>query len=131
MTFVYIIIGIVVLFFGMQFLMIFSAKRAKGTKISGLKGNLKILEKNGAKGIVYFYSPSCRACKMQTPIIKSLQRAYINIFDVDISRDMDTARIFGIRATPTTLAIKNGVIDQVYVGVKQQDIFEKFLRNKN
>jgi len=131
MTFVYIIIGILVLFFGMQFLMIFSAKRARGTKISGLKGSLKTLEKNGSKGIVYFYSPSCRACKMQTPIIKSMQRANKNIFDVDISRDLETARIFGIKATPTTLAIKNGIIDQVYVGVKQQDIFEKFLRNKN
>ena len=131
MTFVYIIIGILALFFGLQFFMIFSAKRAKGTKISGLKGNLKILEKNGAKGIVYFYSPSCRACKMQTPIIKTLQRANKNIFDVDISRDLETARIFGIKATPTTLAIRNGVIDQVYVGVKQQDIFEKFLRERN
>jgi thioredoxin 1 len=131
MTFVYIIIGILALFFGLQFFMIFSAKRAKGTKISGLKGSLKILEKNGAKGIVYFYSPSCRACKMQTPIIKSLQKANKNIFDVDISRDLETARIFGIKATPTTLAIRNGIIDQVYVGVKQQDIFEKFLRERN
>jgi thioredoxin 1 len=130
MTFVYIIIGILVLFFGMQFIMIFSAKRTKGTKISGLKGNLKILEKDGSKGIIYFYSPSCRACKMQSPIIKSLQRGYKNIFDVDISRDMETARLFGIKATPTTLAIKNGIIDEVFVGVKQQNIFENFLRNK-
>jgi thioredoxin len=131
MTFVYIIIGILVLFFGMQFLMIFSAKRAKGTKISGLKGSLKTLEKNGSKGIIYFYSPGCRACKMQTPIIKSMQKANKNIFDVDISKDLETARLFGIKATPTTLAVRNGVIDQVYVGVKQQDIFEKFLRERN
>ena len=131
MTFVYIVIGILALFFGMQFLMIFSAKRAKGTKVSGLKGSLKILEKNGSKGIVYFYSPGCRACKMQTPIIKSLQKANKNIFDVDISRDLETARIFGIKATPTTLAIRDGVVDQVYVGVKQQDIFENFLMGRN
>lgn len=128
MTFVYIVVAVLALFFGLQFFMIFSAKRAKGNQVSGLSGKLKILEKNGSKGIIYFYSPNCRACKMQTPIIKSLQKAYKNIFDVDISSDMATARIFGIKATPTTIAVRNGVIDQVFVGVKQQDIIEKFLK---
>ncbi len=130
MIFVYIVAAILALFFGLQFFMIFSAKRAKGTKISGLTGKLKVLEKNGVKGMIYFYSPNCRACKIQTPIIKSLQKANKNVFDVDISNDMATARIFGIKATPTTITVRDGIIDQVYVGVKQQDIFEKFLMEK-
>ena len=130
MTFVYIIGGIVILFLGLQFFMIFSAKRTKGTKISGLSGSLKTLEKNGSNGIVYFFSPSCRACTMQTPIIKSLQKKYKNIFDVDISKDMQTARAFGIKATPTTVAIKNGIIEEVFVGVKQQNIFETYLNRR-
>ena len=130
MTFVYIIGGIVILFLGLQFFMIFSAKRTKGTKISGLSGSLKALEKNGSNGIVYFFSPSCRACTMQTPIIKSLQKKYKNIFDVDISKDMQTARVFGVKATPTTVAIKNGIIEEVFVGVKQQNIFETYLNRR-
>lgn len=130
MTFVYIIGGIVILFLGLQLFMIFSAKRTKGTKISGLSGSLKTLEKNGSNGIVYFFSPSCRACTMQTPIIKSLQKKYKNIFDVDISKDMQTARVFGVKATPTTVAIKNGIIEEVFVGVKQQNIFETYLNRR-
>ena len=130
MTFVYIIVGIVLLFLGLQMYMIFSAKRSKGTKISGLSGNLKSLEKSGSKGIVYFFSPSCRACTMQTPVIKSLQKKYKNIFDVDISKDLQTARIFGVKATPTTVAIKDGIIDNVFIGVKQQDVFENYLQRR-
>lgn len=130
MTFVYIIISIVALFAGMQFFMIFSAKRAKGKKVAGLQGNLKSLEKNGSKGMVYFFSPSCRACSMQTPVIKTLQRKYKNIFDVDISKDFQTARIFGIKATPTTVVIKNGIVDDVFVGVKQQQVLENYLNRR-
>ncbi len=130
MTFVYIILSIVALFVGLQFYMIFSAKRARGKKISGLQGNLKSLEKNGSKGMVYFFSPSCRACTMQTPVIKSLQRKYKNVFDVDISKDFQTARLFGIKATPTTVAIKNGIIDDVFVGVKQQQVLENYLNRR-
>ncbi len=130
MTFVYIIVGVVVLYISLQMFMIFSAKRSKGTKISGLPGSLKSLEKNGSKGIVYFFSPSCRACTMQTPIIKSLQKKYKNIFDVDISEDMQTARIFGVKATPMTVAVKNGIIEDVFIGVKQQNVFENYLQRR-
>ncbi len=127
MIFVYIVLGLIALFMALQFIMVFAAKRTKGKKLSGLSGRLKPLEKNGSSGLVYFFSPSCRACKMQTPVIKDLQKNYKNVFDVDISKDMQTARIFGVKATPTTVAVKNGLIDKVFVGFKQQDVIEKQL----
>lgn len=127
MIFVYIILGLIALFLSMQFIMVFAAKRTKGKKLNGLSGKLKSLEKNGSAGLVYFFSPSCRACKMQTPVIKDLQKNYKNVFDIDISKDMQTARIFGVKATPTTVAVKDGLISKVFVGFKQQDIIEKQL----
>ncbi|MCL5031169.1 MAG: thioredoxin family protein [Bacteroidetes bacterium] len=127
MIFVYIILGLIALFLSMQFIMVFAAKRTKGKKLNGLSGKLKSLEKNGSAGLVYFFSPSCRACKMQTPVIKDLQKNYKNVFDVDISKDLQTARIFGVKATPTTVAVKDGLISKVFVGFKQQDIIEKQL----
>src|SRR3990170_4054467 len=99
-TIIYIILGAVLLIFSLQFLMINAAKKSKGKKLTGLQGKLKGLEKNGSKGLVYFFSPSCHACKAQTPIIKELQSKNKNVFDVDISKDMETAKIFGIKATP-------------------------------
>ncbi len=130
MIFVYIIVGIIALFMLLQYSMIFAAKRTQGNKITGLSGRLKSLEKKGATGLVYFFSPSCRACKAQTPIIKTLEKTYRNVFDVDISSDVETARVFGVKATPTTVLIKNGVIDKVFLGVKQKEFIEKLLKER-
>jgi thioredoxin len=127
MIFVYIILAIVIVIFLLQFLMIIAAKKSTGKKLKGLKGKLKRLENNGSKGLVYFFSPSCHACKAQTPIIKELQSSNKNIFDIDISKDMESARIFGIKATPTTMIVENGTINHVLLGVKQKDVLESYL----
>lgn len=128
MTIVYIILGVVLLIFGLQFFMILAAKKSTGKKLKGLKGRLKGLERIDSKGLVYFFSPSCHACRAQTPIIKELQSLNRNVFDVDISKDMETARIFGIKATPTTMVVENGTIRQVLLGVKQKDVLKKYLK---
>ncbi len=127
MTVIYIIAGFALVFFSLQMSMVLSARKSKGKKISGLQGKLKILERNGSKGLVYFFSPGCRACKYQTPIIKELQSSDKNIFDVDISKDLQTARAFGIKATPTTVLIENGVVKQVMLGVKQKEDLRSYL----
>ena len=127
-TVVYIILGVVLLFFGLQYSIILGAKKSKGKKVTGLKGKLKGLERNGSRGLIYFYTPTCRACKMQTPIIKELQSSNRNVFDVDISKDTDTAGIFGVKATPMTVVLENGVISQVLVGVKQKDVLRGYLK---
>ena len=127
MTIVYIILAVVILILALQLLMVFAAKKSKGKKLKGLQGKLKGLEKDGSKGLVYFFSPTCHACKAQTPIIKELQSSNSNIFDVDISKDMDTAKIFGIKATPTTMIVKNGTISQVLLGVKQKSVLKNYL----
>jgi len=130
MIFVYIIIGVIVLYIFFQYSMIFAAKRTRGNRITGLTDRLKSLEKKDVTGLVYFFSPTCSACKSQTPIINSLQKDYKNVFDVDISKDLETSRIFGVKATPTTVLVKNGVIDKVFLGVKQKKFIGKYLENK-
>jgi thioredoxin 1 len=127
MTFIYVFAGFALVFFSLQYLMVFQAKQSTGKKITGLQGRLKTLERNGSKGLVYFFSPGCRACKYQTPIIKELQSSEKNIFDVDISKDMETARVFGIKATPTTILVENGIVKQVLLGVKQKEDLRSYL----
>src|ERR1035437_3219313 len=99
MIILYIFIGIIALFMVIQFNMIRMAKKSKGIKLSGLRGELKVLERKGTNGLVYFFSPSCHACKTQTPLIREMKSEYKNIFDIDISKDFQTAGIFGIKAT--------------------------------
>jgi thioredoxin 1 len=127
MTIIYIVLAVMLLIFALQFFLIAAAKRSKGKKLTGLNGKLRSLERNGSKGLVYFFRPSCHACKAQTPIIQELKSLNKNVFDVDISKDMQKAKVFGIKATPTTMIVENGIISQVFIGAKPKEILKGYL----
>jgi thiol-disulfide isomerase/thioredoxin len=131
MTILYIgtiVVGLLVI---MQLNMLRMAKKSKGIQLSGLTGKMRILEKKGSKGLVYFFSPGCHACKAQTPVIKLLQSEYKNIYDVDISQDSETAQIFGIKATPTTVLVEDGIIRKVLLGTKTKEVLESLILKLN
>ena len=77
--------------------------------------------------LLYFYSPSCGPCRSMTPIIDQLAAAHDNVGKIDIQKDPETAREFGIRATPTTVLLQGNVIKQVALGAKTQKQLEKLL----
>lgn len=124
----YVIGGLVLLFIIMQITVVSSSKKMKGNKITGLTGKLKELEREGSKGLVYFYSPSCHACKTITPIIQSMKTGHKNVFDINVADNFDIARIFGIKATPTTILVKDGVISEVIIGARSKNDLESFLK---
>lgn len=129
MTVLYITAAIIILFFFMQWSMVKGAQKSKGLKLTGLSSNLKRLEQKGSMGLVYFFSPSCHACKAQTSVINSMQSENKNIYAVDISQDLQTARIFGIKATPTTILVKDGIVNQVLVGAKPRRALEELMNS--
>ncbi len=124
---VYILLGIFIAFMGMQYLMVLRGKRNKGKKVEPVGGKLGNVMSMGGKAMFYFYSPSCRACKYQTPIIDRLISEGLKIQKVDISRDMATARKFGVMATPTTVVTKGNEIVEFLIGAKQEDKLRKYL----
>lgn len=127
MIVVYILLGIFVAFMGMQYLMVLRSKRNKGKRVENVGGKLGKLMMAGGKAMVYFYSPSCRACKYQTPMIDRLISDGHKVQKVDISRDMATARKFGVMATPTTVVLEGDRIVEFLVGAKTEDKLRKFL----
>lgn len=124
---VYIVLGIIIAFVGMQFFMVLRSKRNKGKRVESIGGKLGKMMTKGEKGIVYFYSPACRACKYQTPIIDRLISDGHNIQKIDISRDLSTARKFGVMATPTTVVLKGNEIVEFLVGAKTEDKLRRYL----
>ncbi len=131
MTLLYIATMIVALLVIMQLNMLRLAKKSKGIQLTGLSGQMRQLEKKGSKGLVYFFSPGCHACKTQTPVIKSLQSEYKNIYTIDISQDSETAQIFGIKATPTTIVVEDGEISKVLLGAKTKEVLENLVVKLN
>jgi thiol-disulfide isomerase/thioredoxin len=104
----------------MQIITVLMAKRSKGTKLNGLHGELKKLEQSDSNGLVYFHSPGCHACKAQTPVVKKLQSKYKNLYDVDVSKDYPSAKVFGVKATPTLIQVENGTIKDVIIGARRE-----------
>ena len=123
---VYILLGIFIAFMGMQYLMILRSKKNKGKRVKQVSGKLGEMMLRGQKAMVYFYSPTCRACKVQTPIIDRLISDGHEIQKIDISRDISTARKFGVMATPTTVVLEGDKIVEFLVGAKTGDKLRKY-----
>lgn len=121
MTIVYIIIGIVVLFFAFQYGLVLKMRFKKGKKVPELDGKYGKVIQSGRKAVFYFYSQSCHACKPMTPIVDQFVKKRKNIYKVDITRDMATARKFGVMGTPSTVLVENGIIKEFLVGPQSED----------
>ena len=120
-------IAIVALFVGTQFLLVSRMRRQRGKHAPELDGKAQRWLKKGKPALFYFYSPSCGACRAMTPVVKTLEKERGGVFPVDISRDMETARKFGVMATPTTVVVDNGIIREVLIGPQPRTTLEAFV----
>jgi thioredoxin 1 len=120
MIIIYIISGIILLLISLQLSVQIKARLKKGKVVTGLSGNIGEIVRRGERVMMYFYSPTCAACRYQTPIIDDIQRTKKNIFKIDISKDYKTAMAVGVMGTPSTVIIKGGVINKIFVGAKQK-----------
>lgn len=121
---------VLVLFLGLigyQRVMVWKMSRAKGKDIPELTGKYGKAVKKGGKAVFYFFSPNCRACKPMTPIISELTKKYKNVFKVDISRDMATARSFGVMGTPSLVVVSKGKIDEFLVGPQSESKIDSLI----
>ncbi len=127
MIILYIIAGIVVLFFSLQFFMVIKMRFKKGKDAPSLSGSAGKLIQSGNKALFYFFSPSCRACYAMTPMMEQLSRKNKNVFKIDISKDMDTARKFGVMGTPSTVVVETGKIKEFLVGAQSESRIKALL----
>lgn len=117
----YIIAGLVMLFFLFQFFMIFKMRFKKGKPAPQLGGQFKNAVDKYEKVLFYFHSPGCHACKPMTPVMNELDRRNKNYFCIDISRDFEMARKFGVMATPSTVIIEKGKIKDILMGPQKKE----------
>ncbi|MCG7976025.1 MAG: thioredoxin family protein [Candidatus Thiodiazotropha taylori] len=101
-----------------------SAKRQIGHKVASENGETE-------DRLLYFYSESCPPCKQMTPIIDDLSTQHGKISKINISDDPDAARAYKIRATPTLILVKDGVIDDILLGAKKATQIEALLNKIN
>jgi thioredoxin 1 len=122
--------ALLLLFIGfivMQMVLLRRMRRLEGKAAPELSGKHKRWVKPGNRALFYFYSPACGACRTMTPVIKKLSQHNEGVFSVDITRDMETARKFGVMATPTTIVVVDGVVQRVLVGSQTPELLESTL----
>jgi thioredoxin 1 len=118
---------LILAFFGLQYFMVFKMKLKKGKSAPELSGPYGKAIKNKKTALFYFYSPSCGACKSMTPIVSGYTKNNSRCFKVDISKDMETARAFGVMGTPSTVLVEDGIIKEFIVGPKPASEFTQLL----
>ncbi len=120
-------VSVVLLIISFQIYTVIKSKMSAGKSIPFEKLNSSVSEKlKDKKGLIYFYSPTCHNCKTVTPIVDKLKVEFPNIESIDLSKDIDTARAFGIMGTPALIFINDNLVDSVHLGIKS----EEFIRTK-
>jgi thioredoxin-like negative regulator of GroEL len=55
-----------------------------------------------------------------TPLIDELTKSHDRVIKIDVQQDQTTTQSLGVRATPTTLLIKDNVVQQVLQGARSK-----------
>ncbi len=108
---------------GFQFFLVRKSKKIKGSQINPnyLSNEIKKAVMKD-QSMLYFYSPSCGACRSQTPVIEKLKKEFKNVLSIDVSRDFRTARVFGIMGTPSIVILNKGTVKEIFIGAKDENI---------
>ena len=115
------IVLVIVGFFVMMRVMVWvSGKLKKGKKIPPFSGELGKKIQKGEKLLLYFYSPSCGACKTMTPVVEEMMDKKDNVYKINLAKDYNIGKIFGIMGTPATIVVNESKIDQYILGARSK-----------
>ncbi|XP_004675749.1 PREDICTED: thioredoxin, mitochondrial [Condylura cristata] len=81
--------------------------------------------------VVDFHAQWCGPCKILGPRLEKMvakQQGKVVMAKVDIDDHTDLAIEYEVSAVPTVLAIKNGDVVDKFVGIKDEDQLEAFLK---
>ena len=120
------VLVIITVFVGLKYLMQKRAQRSKGKEvdISVFDDKIKKLLRS-EKSILYFYTPTCGACRSQTPIIDKLEAKTNAVGKIDLSVNRNAAKEFGIMGTPSTAIMSGNRIAEIFIGLKQETFLKK------
>ncbi len=84
--------------------------------------------KSGAPTVLYFHTPTCRACAAQDPVIRRVQKRHPDaIFKVNAKTHRQAASAYGVMGVPFLAFIRDGTVVSAKAGVQQESSITAFL----
>ena len=88
--------------------------------------NEKDFDQDTKEGVclIDFYATWCMPCRMFANILEEIDEEIgdkIKIFKVDVDKNENIARKFGVMSIPTIIILKDGQLQDKHVGVWQKD----------
>ncbi len=130
-------LGTLVAFFAVAFvalmiaLQVLARQRSRawlGAKVPALPGALGHEVSRHDRALLYFFSPSCAACRTLTPGIRELQKKNDGVFAIDVTKELDLARALNVMATPSTVEVQAGVVTGYHLGAIPSEVLARFER---
>jgi thioredoxin 1 len=118
---VLIVLGIIGFFVFMRLLVWFNGKLKKGKEIPPFSGEIGERIQKGDRLLLYFYSPSCGACKAMTPVVDEMMNKKNNVYKINLSKDYNIGKIFGVMGTPATIVVNESKIEQFILGGRSKN----------
>jgi thioredoxin 1 len=81
----------------------------------------------GTPAIVDFWAEWCAPCRAIAPIIAELAGSYggqVKVVKMNVDENPSTPARYGVRAIPTILAFKDGVVVEQITGARPKSAFE-------
>ncbi len=121
----YTVVGLLLAWLGYLVYQWWSAKAAlQGREIGNL---VPQLADHPEHALVYCFSPGCGPCRRMSPLIDRLCEQRQPIVKLDVSEQAELANRLQIRAVPTLLVVRCGVVEQVLLGIQPEEEIEALL----
>jgi thioredoxin 1 len=82
----------------------------------------------GHKTLLYFYTPTCGACRMQEPILQRLQKKHGEaIFKIDATQNYAAASAYGVLGVPFIVFVDKTKVISAHAGLQSEARLAAFL----
>ena len=118
--------GFFVLMVGMNLFVRMQARKMRGQPVPAVAGALGERLRQDSRALLYFYSPSCGACRAITPKVEQLASRSPAVTVVNVAERFDLARSFKVMATPSFVEVADGKVVALHVGAPPADLLARF-----
>lgn len=81
--------------------------------------------------LVDFYANWCGPCKMLSPVLEELENSRgVKIVKVDVDKNEEVARTYGVMSIPTLIMFKNGELVDKKVGYIPIELLSDWINEK-